>query len=115
MSAKQNVIEINNLSIKFGEKEALKKINLSVSKGEIIGYIGSNGAGKSTTIKILLGLIKGYQGEVKIFDENIENTNIDLKQKIGYVPEVVKIYESLTAREYLTFIGQIYKIEYEQY
>ncbi|MGL5694813.1 MAG: ABC transporter ATP-binding protein [Peptostreptococcaceae bacterium] len=114
MDANEKIIEIKDLSMSYGEKQVLKNINISVDKGNIIGYIGPNGAGKSTTIKIILGLISGYEGEVKIFGRNINEDNFEYKNKIGYVPELVKVYESLTAREYLTFIGQLYGLEYDK-
>ncbi|MGL5327963.1 MAG: ABC transporter ATP-binding protein [Peptostreptococcaceae bacterium] len=110
----EKIIEIKDLKMNYGEKQVLKGINLDIYKGNIIGYIGSNGAGKSTTIKILLGLVKGYEGEVNIFNKNIEDESNDYKQRIGYVPEVAKVYESLTAKEYLTFCGQIYGLSYEK-
>ncbi|HSQ87776.1 ABC transporter ATP-binding protein [Romboutsia sp.] len=110
----EKIIEIKDLKMTYGDKEVLKGINLDIYKGNIIGYIGSNGAGKSTTIKILLGLVKGYSGSVSIFGKDIENENNDYKQKIGYVPEIAKVYESLTAKEYLTFVGQIYGLSYEK-
>ena len=103
----EKVIEIKSLGVNYGEKEVLKNIDLDVYKGTIIGYIGPNGAGKSTTIKILLGLNRNYSGEVKIFGQDIKNQNYNFKKNIGYVPEVAKLYENLTAREYLTFIGQL--------
>lgn len=111
---KDIVIEIRNLKMNFGSKEVLKGINLEINKGSIIGYIGPNGAGKSTTVKIMLGLIHGYSGSVKIFGEDISNTNLNYRNKLGYVPEVTEVYESLTAKEYLTFIGQLYDMEYEE-
>lgn len=114
MSSQDKIIEIKDLSMSYGSKEVLKKINLDIYKGNIIGYIGPNGAGKSTTIKILLGLIKGYSGSVKIFGKDICNIDEDYKSKIGYVPEIAKVYESLTAREFLTFIGQLYGLTYEK-
>ncbi|GAA0719436.1 ABC transporter ATP-binding protein [Clostridium malenominatum] len=104
----ENIIEIRDLYMTFGEKEVLKGINLEVKKGEIIGYIGPNGAGKSTTVKIMLGLIEGYNGEIKIFGESINKGIIEYKRKIGYVPETAEIYDSLTAEEYLTFVGELY-------
>lgn len=109
-----NILEIKNLKKSYGEKEVLKNINLQIKKGEIIGYIGPNGAGKSTTVKILLGIIEDYEGEIKIFGEDIRNNPIEYKKKIGYVPENGEIYENLTAREYLTFIGEIYGMDYEE-
>ena len=92
----------------------LKGINLDVYKGEIIGYIGTNGAGKSTTIKIILGIVEGYTGEVKVLGTDISKDIVEYKRKIGYVPEVADIYDNLTAREYLTFIGSLYGLSYQQ-
>src|SRR5690606_27829555 len=83
-------------------------------RGELIGYIGPNGAGKSTTVKIMLGLIGEYHGEIKILGQDIRKDQIEYKRKIGYVPETGDIYENLTAREYLTFIGELYGMDYEE-
>ncbi|UOE94906.1 ABC transporter ATP-binding protein [Alkalihalobacillus sp. LMS39] len=88
----------------------LRAIDLKVYEGQIIGYIGPNGAGKSTTVKIMLGLIEDYFGEVNIFGESIKD-NIIYKKRIGYVPETAEIYDSLTACEYLSFIGELYGME----
>ena len=107
------ILELRNLKKKFGGKEVLKGINLQVKRGEIIGYIGANGAGKSTTIKIMLGILDGYEGDVIIFNKNIKDTKGEYKKKIGYVPEVSEVYESLTAKEYLNFIGQLYDLDTE--
>lgn len=96
----------------FGTKKVLKGIDLDVYSGQIIGYIGPNGAGKSTTVKIMLGLIEQYTGEVKIFGQNISSGNVEYKKRIGYVPETAEIYDSLTGREYLTFIGELYGLDY---
>ncbi|AYE35377.1 ABC transporter ATP-binding protein [Clostridium septicum] len=106
------VIEIKDLKMSYGNKEVLKGINLEIRKGNIIGYIGPNGAGKSTTVKIILGLVKGFTGEVKVFGQDISNGDESYKKKIGYVPEVPEIYDSLTGKEYLTFIGQLYGFNY---
>jgi ABC-2 type transport system ATP-binding protein len=111
-NAKENAITINNLHKDFGDNQVLKGINLTVERGQIIGYIGPNGAGKSTTIKIILGLVDGYIGSVKVFDQDISDGNIEYKKRIGYVPEVADIYDNLTAREYLTFIGELYGMSY---
>ena len=106
-------VELKNLRMSYGAKEVLKGINLEVHKGEIIGYIGANGAGKSTTIKIILGIVEGYAGEVKVLGNDISKDQIEYKRKIGYVPEVADIYDNLTAREYLTFIGGLYGLSYQ--
>ena len=105
------ILEIKNLKKNYDGKEVLKGINLNVKKGEIIGYIGANGAGKSTTVKIILGLIEDYEGDIILFDENIKDGDGEYKKRIGYVPEIADLYESLTAMEYLSFIGQLYGLE----
>ncbi|GFZ29900.1 MULTISPECIES: ABC transporter ATP-binding protein [Clostridium] len=107
-------VELKNLCMSYGYKEVLKGINLEVHKGEIIGYIGTNGAGKSTTIKIILGIVEGYTGEVKVLGQDISKDRLEYKRKIGYVPEIAEIYDNLTAREYLTFIGELYGMSYEK-
>jgi ABC-2 type transport system ATP-binding protein len=109
---KEVVVEIRDLSMSYGSKEVLKGINLDVHRGEIIGYIGPNGAGKSTTVKIILGLVTGYEGTVKVLGEDIAKSSIDYKRKIGYVPEIADVYDSLTAQEYLTFVGELYGLKH---
>lgn len=108
------VIEIRNLNKSYGSNQVLKDINLDIYKGDIIGYIGANGAGKSTTVKIMLGLVGEYSGDIKILGNDIKDGDISYKSKIGYVPETAEMYENLTAREYLTFIGELYGMEYEE-
>lgn len=107
------IIKIRNLDKSYASKKVLSDINLDIHKGEIIGYIGPNGAGKSTTVKIVLGLIEDYSGEIEIFGQDIRKNPVDYKRKIGYVPESGDIYDSLTAREYLGFIGELYGMDYE--
>ena len=111
---KEAVISIHNLHMSFGPKRVLKGINFEVYPGQIIGYIGSNGAGKSTTIKIMLGLLEGYTGSINIFGSELQRDNIEYKKRIGYVPESAEIYDTLTAREYLTFIGDLYGMDSKQ-
>jgi ABC-2 type transport system ATP-binding protein len=112
---KESVITIKDLQMGFVYNNlVLKGINLEVERGQIIGYIGPNGAGKSTTIKIILGLVQGYTGEVKVLNHDISDGDVEYKKKIGYVPEVADIYDNLTAREYLTFIGELYGIAYHE-
>jgi ABC-2 type transport system ATP-binding protein len=108
------VVELNDIRMSFGAKDALKGINLKIYRGQIVGYIGPNGAGKSTTVKILLGLVEGYSGKIKIFGEEINNSSVQYKRRIGYVPETVEIYDNLTAYEYISFIGEIYGMELKE-
>jgi len=109
----ESLISIKNLKMRFGNKQVLDGINLEVKRGQIIGYIGPNGAGKSTTVKILLGILSGFEGEVKVFGEDITSGSIEYKKKIGYVPETADMYDSLTAQEYLTFIGELCGMDFE--
>lgn len=111
-SAGEAVIELRDLKMRFGEKEVLRGIDLDVFKGQIIGYIGPNGAGKSTTVKLMLGLLEGFEGEIRILGSDVKNGSIDYKRRIGYVPETAEVFDSLTGQEYLTFIGEMYGIDY---
>lgn len=113
MENNEFLVQIKDLKMSFGDKIVLKGINLDIPAGKIIGYIGPNGAGKSTTVKIILGLALGYTGEVKIFGEDISKVDKEYKKRIGYVPEVAELYDSLSGKEYLTFVGQLYGMEYE--
>jgi len=110
----ESIISIKNLRMSYGNKTVLNGINLEIPRGQIIGYIGTNGAGKSTTIKIMLGILEGYQGTVEILGQDISNGSIEYKKKIGYVPELADIYENLTAFEYISFLGGIYGLDQEK-
>lgn len=110
----EQVVSIRDLRMNYGTNEVLKGINLDVYKGQIIGYIGPNGAGKSTTVKILLGILQDFKGDIKIFGNDIKGESIDYKRRIGYVPETAEVYDTLTAQEYLTFIGEIYGMDFDK-
>lgn len=107
------VLSIKNLYKSYGSKHVLNGIDLEVYKGQIIGYIGPNGAGKSTTVKILLGLEEGFEGDIEIFGKPLHDGNVDYKRKIGYVPEIAEMYDNLTAHEYLTFVGELYGLDFD--
>ena len=104
------IITIKGLSKRYGDKIVLNNIDLNVDPGQIIGYIGPNGAGKSTTVKILCGIIPDYDGEVCVMGKNIRDHVMEVKSKVGYIPELAELYDLLTPREYLTFIGKLYKL-----
>lgn len=109
------ILEISNLKMKYGRSldYVLKGVDLKVKPGQIIGYIGPNGAGKSTTVKIILGMIHDYEGEVLVFNQNIKDHPVDYKLKVGYVPEIANLYDSLSAYEYIDFIGKLYGLDKE--
>lgn len=110
MISSHSVIVTHQLSKSF-TTPVLRNINLDVKAGEIIGYIGPNGAGKSTTIKILTGIIPDFEGEANVLGFDIRKEIIEVKKRIGYIPENAALYETLTPLEYLQFIGQLYKLE----
>jgi len=108
------ILEINNIYKTFGTNPVLKGVNLSVHSGEIIGYIGPNGAGKSTTVKMILGMLPIEKGDIQLFGESISINNTAYKSRIGYVPEDDELYETLSAEEYLHFVGGLYNLSQEE-
>ena len=104
------VIRVSGLSKRYHKHQVLRSIDLSINKGELIGYIGPNGAGKSTTIKILCGLIPDFEGEVSVLGLDVKKDTLEIKRKIGYIPENAALYETLTPIEYLLFVGQLYQL-----
>src|SRR6185312_14243543 len=104
------MITIRHLNKMYGDNTVLKDINLDVYPGQIIGYIGPNGAGKSTTVKILTGIIQEYLGEVTVAGKILRDNVMEIKKMIGYIPELAEIYDLLTPREYLTFVGKLYHL-----
>lgn len=107
------IIRIKNLYKSYGAKLVLKDINLEVYPGEVIGYIGPNGAGKSTTVKVLCGLLTDYEGEVTVKGFDIKKQTLEVKKRIGYVPELAELYDVLTPLEYLLFCGALYGMDEE--
>jgi ABC-2 type transport system ATP-binding protein len=106
------VIVTQHLSKTFKVK-VLSDINLTIQAGEIVGYIGPNGAGKSTTIKILTGIIPDFGGDAQVLGMDIRKNVLEVKKRIGYIPENAALYETLTPLEYLHFVGQLYGMERE--
>jgi len=107
------VIRLQDVRMNYGNKFVLKGIDLEVYPGQIIGYIGPNGAGKSTTVKLMLGLETGYGGTIEVLGHNLADGSAAYKGRIGYVPETAEIYDTLSAREYLTFCGELYGLKPE--
>lgn len=108
------IIEIRDLKKSYGDKQVLNGINLSIDAGQIIGYIGPNGAGKSTTVKILCGLLGDFLGNISIFGKDLRSETLEIKKRIGYIPENAVLYESLTPLEFMEFVGDMRGIEIGQ-
>lgn len=108
-----NVLEVQGLCKKLGNREIIKGIDLQVKDGEIFGFLGPNGAGKTTTIRMLVGLINHDAGEIKICGENIKNKGKALKN-VGAVVENPELYKYLSGRENLMQIARIRKVPKEE-
>jgi ABC-2 type transport system ATP-binding protein len=104
-------IQVSNLSRRYGDLVAVDNISFAVQPGEILGYLGPNGAGKSTTVKMLIGLLAPTSGEILYDGLDLRAHALELKQRMGYVPETHALYESLTGAEYLQLIGRLYHLD----
>ncbi|HPV41798.1 MAG TPA: ABC transporter ATP-binding protein [Spirochaetota bacterium] len=107
----EKVVEIRNLTKKFGDFTAVNNISLSVEKGEIFGFLGPNGAGKTTTIKMLCGILMPTAGEGRVSGYDIISEQEKIKTIIGYMSQRFSLYEDLTVVENLEFYGSIYGLE----
>jgi ABC-2 type transport system ATP-binding protein len=108
------MIEIRDLTKKYGDFTAVDRLSLSVAPGEIFGFLGPNGAGKTTTIRILAGLSLPTEGEVRIAGVDIVHDGVSAKRITGYVPDRPYLYEKLTGRELLQFVTNLYGDEWSQ-
>ncbi len=106
------MIEIHNLTKKYGDFTAVDDLSLTVARGEIFGFLGPNGAGKTTTIRILAGLSLPTAGLVSIGGINVLENAVKAKAMIGYVPDRPYLYEKLTGRELLQFVANLYHREW---
>jgi ABC-2 type transport system ATP-binding protein len=104
-------IEVKNLFKYYGEQAAVRDVSFSVNKGEIVAFLGPNGAGKSTTMKIMTGYIPASDGEVYIGGIKVDVDELKTRQMIGYLPENNPLYVDMYVREYLEFVGRIYKVK----
>ena len=103
-------IELRHLGKEYGPKQALRDVSLSVGWGEVFGYVGANGAGKTTTIKILTGLIRPTSGDALVGGHSVLEQPLEVKARLGYVPESGALFEKFSPVEYLTLIGRLYRL-----
>jgi ABC-2 type transport system ATP-binding protein len=104
------MIQLQNVIKKFGSFTAVDNLTLTVPKGEFFGFLGPNGAGKTTTIKMIVGLFAPTSGSIFVDGYDIVKQPIPAKQSLAYVPDIPFLYEKLTGREFLYFIGGLFKI-----
>ena len=102
-----DMLRITGLHKRFGDKEVLRGLDLSVPEHSIYGFIGKNGSGKTTTMKTVLGLLRADSGEIIVNGEKVVYGQTDTNRYIGYLPDVPEFYSFMTAKEYLRFCGEI--------
>ncbi|MDB4270769.1 ABC transporter ATP-binding protein [bacterium] len=102
------VIEVKGLTKMFGDFTAVSAISFDVKKGEIFGFLGANGAGKTTAMKMLIGISKPTAGKAKVAGFDVGSEAEDIKKNIGYMSQKFALYDDLTVRENITFFGGIY-------
>lgn len=115
MNEECNVIEIRNMTKLFGETLAVDNLTLTISQGEFFSILGPNGAGKTTTLKIVTGLLRPTEGTVSINGLDVTAQATEAKKLISFIPDVPYVYEKLTGREFLHFIGEVYDMNKEDY
>ncbi len=106
-------LEIQGLQIRYGERVAVDDLSLSVLPGEIYGLLGSNGAGKTSTIKSVVGLVRPYRGSLRIVGLDPDHDELAAKAAVGYVPETALLYDSLTPREFLEYVSSVRRLSEE--
>jgi ABC-2 type transport system ATP-binding protein len=104
------MLQLKNLSKKFGSFQAVNDLNLQVNSGEFFGFLGPNGAGKTTTIKLISGLLSPTEGSILIDGYDIQKNPVVAKRIIGYIPDQPYLYDRLTGREFLYFSGGLYGV-----
>jgi len=100
-------IELRGVAKRYGSKVALAGIDLAIEPGTVQGFIGANGAGKSTTVKILMGLLAPFEGEARVAGLDPRTDPVGVKRKVGYVPENAVLFETMTVAELLLLVGRL--------
>jgi ABC-2 type transport system ATP-binding protein len=108
------MIQLTDVTKSYDNTNVVDHLNLQIASGEIIGLIGHNGAGKSTTLKMIAGLIEPTSGRVQVMGHDMQKESIKVKQKMGYLPEESPLYEAMTAQQYLLFFSELYRMPHGQ-
>lgn len=107
------MIETHQLVKKFGTTLAIQSLDLRIQPGEIVGFLGPNGAGKTTTLRVLTGMLQPTSGSAHVAGYDVVTDPIEVKKRIGFVPETGALFEYLSAEEYLKLVATLHKIEDE--
>src|SRR5438034_4337756 len=101
------MIHVEHLTKRYGPKTAIDDVTFTVEKGEVLAFLGPNGAGKTTTMRILTCFIPASEGVARVAGFDCFEQPMEVKRRIGYLPETPPLYHELTVNEYLTFVGQL--------
>ena len=104
------MIEVHEISKKYGDRLVVDSISFTVQRGEILGFLGQNGAGKTTTMKILTTFMAATSGVAKVAGYDVFESPLEVKKRIGYLPEAPPLYSELVVSEYLSFIADLRRI-----
>jgi len=104
------MIQLTNVTKRYDNTTVVDNLSLQIEPGEIVGIIGHNGAGKSTTMKMIAGLVEPSTGSVRVMGRDIHREGVKVKQHIGYLAEESPLYETMTARQYLLFFSELYRM-----
>ncbi len=105
-----DVVRAEGLTKRFGELVAVDHVTFTVSKGEVFGFLGPNGAGKTTTIRMLVGMLRPDEGEVKVLGLDVEKNGLEVRNRVGVVPEASNVYPDLTVWQNLMFMAELYTV-----
>lgn len=105
-----NAIEVKNLVKRFGDKTVVDHVTMTVAEGEIVGFLGPNGSGKTTTIRIMCGLLTPDEGEGQVLGHDLRTDSLKIKREVGYMTQKFSFYEDLTIGENLEFVARLYKL-----
>ena len=104
-------ISVRNLTKIYGTQRAIDSLNFTIDKGEIVGFLGPNGAGKSTTMKIITGFLEATEGSAQVENLDVKEQPIEVKKRIGYLPEHNPLYVDMYVREFLGFMGSLHGLK----
>jgi len=108
------MIQLVDVTKRYDDTTVVDHLNFQIDSGEIVGIIGHNGAGKSTTMKMIVGLVEPTSGQIQVMGHDMQKESVRVKGRIGYLPEESSLYEAMTAQQYLLFFSELYQMPRKQ-
>lgn len=109
--AQTSVIETSGLTKLYGKNVGAQDVSFTVGAGEVVGFLGPNGSGKTTVMRMLLGLIRPTTGEAYVFGQRVNRRNHDVRASVGYLPGIIGLYKDMTVRDYLNYIATVREVD----